>query len=71
MIYDWISTVILGCPGVMTIFSHELATSTMTGPPAEVLCPSLLAGFVVRKESYCTSLWGALLHAAACSHDFL
>jgi hypothetical protein len=58
---DRISTVI-GCPGVMTILSHELA---MTGPPAEVvLCPSLLAGFVVRK-SYCTSLWVALLQAAA------
>jgi hypothetical protein len=37
---DRISTVI-GCPGVMTILSHELA---MTGPPAEVLCPSSLAG---------------------------
>jgi hypothetical protein len=48
---DRISTVI-GCPGVMTILSHEVA---MTGPPAEVLCPPLLAGFVVRK-SYCTSL---------------
>jgi hypothetical protein len=30
---DRISTVI-GCPGVMTILSHELA---MTGSPAEVL----------------------------------
>jgi hypothetical protein len=57
---DRISTVI-GCPGVMTILSHELA---MTGSPAEVLCPSVLAGFVVRK-SYCTSIWVALLQAVA------
>jgi hypothetical protein len=42
--HDRISTVI-GCPGVMTILRNELA---MTGPPAEVLGPSLLAGFVVR-----------------------
>jgi hypothetical protein len=35
--FERISTV-TGCPGVMTILSHELA---MTGPPAEVLCPSL------------------------------
>jgi hypothetical protein len=55
--FDRIS-IVIGCPGVMTIFSHELA---MTGPPAEVLCPSLLAGFVVRKSD-CTSLWVALLH---------
>jgi hypothetical protein len=59
-VFDRISTVI-GCPGVMTILSHELA---MTGLPAEVLCPSLLAGFVLRK-SYCTSLWVALLQAVA------
>jgi hypothetical protein len=55
-----ISTVI-GCPGVMTILSHEVA---MTGPLAEVLCPSLLARIVVKK-SYCTFLWVALLHAVA------
>jgi hypothetical protein len=52
---------VMGCPGVMTILSHELA---MTGSPAEVLCPSILASFVVRK-SYCTSLWVALLQAVA------
>jgi hypothetical protein len=58
---DWISTVI-GCPGVMTILSHEL---DKTGLPAEVLCPSFLAGFVVRKSYCCTSLWVALMQAAA------
>jgi hypothetical protein len=45
----------------MIILIHDLA---MTGPPAEVLCPSLLAGFAVGK-SYCTSLWVALLQAVA------
>jgi hypothetical protein len=45
----------------MTILSHELA---ITGSPAEVLSPSLLAGFVVWK-SYCISLWVALLQAVA------
>jgi hypothetical protein len=44
--YDRISTVV-GCPRVMTIWSHELA---VTGPSAEVLCPSLLVVFVVRKS---------------------
>jgi hypothetical protein len=43
------NSTVIGCPGVITILSHELA---MTGSPAEVLSPSFLAGFVVRK-SYC------------------